>query len=84
MTGRGRPHMDILAELGELALASRMKRLSEALMKDAAGLYADLGVDFHPRWFPIFHALGRRSPLAIGEMAQGLGLTHPAISQVVD
>jgi len=83
MAGREGPRTDILAELGELALASRMKRLSEALMKDAVGFYAELGVEFHPRWFPAFHALGRRrSPLAIGELAQGLGLTHPAISQV--
>jgi len=76
--------MDIMAELGELALASRLKRLSEALMKDAAGFYAELGVEFQPRWFTVFYTLGRRSPLAVGELAQGLGLTHPAVSQVAD
>ncbi len=84
MAGREGPRTDILAELGELALASRMKRLSEALMKDAAGFYAELGVDFHPRWFPVFHALGRGAPRPIGALAQGLGLTHPAVGQVAD
>jgi DNA-binding MarR family transcriptional regulator/GNAT superfamily N-acetyltransferase len=79
-----RPSMDIMAELGELALASRLKRMSEALMKDAAGFYDDLGVSFQPRWFTVFFTLGRRSPLAVGELAQGLGLTHPAVSQVAD
>ncbi|MFH1142994.1 MAG: helix-turn-helix domain-containing GNAT family N-acetyltransferase, partial [Candidatus Eisenbacteria bacterium] len=52
-----------------------------SLMKDAAQLYADMGVPFQPHWFPIFQALKRRSPLAPGEIARQLGLTHPAISQ---
>ncbi len=84
MARSARMSMDIMAELGELALASRLKRLSETLMKDAAGFYADLGVDFQPRWFTVFYTLGRRSPLAVGELARGLGLSHPAVSQVAD
>ncbi len=74
--------VDILAELQELALASRLKRLSEALMAEADLLYQDLGVDFRPRWFPVFYTLSRHSPMTITQLAQALGLTHPAVSQV--
>jgi DNA-binding MarR family transcriptional regulator/GNAT superfamily N-acetyltransferase len=76
--------MDLMVELKELALASRMKRLSEALMKDAAGFYEALGVDFQPRWFPVFYALTRRSPMPIGEIAHHLRLSHPAVGQVAE
>ena len=75
--------MDIIAELEELALASRLKRLSEALLKDADALYRDLGVTFQPRWFPTFYTLSRHAPLTTADLAQALGLTHPAIGQVV-
>lgn len=76
--------IDMMAELKELALASRMKRLSDALMKDAAGFYEALSEDFHPRWFPVFYALTRRSPMSIGEVARHLHLSHPAVGQVAE
>ena len=37
--------MDIIQELGSLAFASRLKRISERLMKDVSRVYADLDVD---------------------------------------
>lgn len=73
---------DVLTELGELALASRLRRLSDALMEDAAGLYADLGLEFQPHWFGLFYFLGRRSPVAVTEAAQSLGLSHTAVRQI--
>lgn len=75
--------MDVFAELGELALASRLKRVSEELLKDADALYRDLGVEFQPRWFPTFYTLSHHAPLSTADLAQALGLTHPAIAQVV-
>jgi DNA-binding MarR family transcriptional regulator/N-acetylglutamate synthase-like GNAT family acetyltransferase len=70
--------MDLFGELQELALASRLSRLSDRLMEDAGHLYDDLGVEFQPRWFTTVQALSRRSPLAITELARALGLTHTA------
>jgi ribosomal protein S18 acetylase RimI-like enzyme/DNA-binding MarR family transcriptional regulator len=74
--------MDVLAELEELALASRLRRLSESLTKDLALLYQDLGIALQPRWFPLFHALDRDSPRSITELAQALGFSHTAINQI--
>jgi DNA-binding MarR family transcriptional regulator/GNAT superfamily N-acetyltransferase len=73
---------DVIAELEELALASRLKHLSESMLKEADILYQDLGVTFEPRWFLVFHTLGRHGPMTITDLAQSLGLTHPAVSQV--
>lgn len=75
--------MDLINDLRELALASRLKRLSDLLMRDVAAIYEDLDVDFMPRWFPVFQALGDGSARGVTETAQMLGLTHPAVNQVV-
>jgi N-acetylglutamate synthase-like GNAT family acetyltransferase/DNA-binding MarR family transcriptional regulator len=74
--------MDFIADLRELALATRLKRLSEELMKDVSQVYSDLGIDFRANWFPILYALGRKTPMAVTELAKMLGLSHPAINQI--
>lgn len=74
--------VDTISELGELAFASRLKRLSERLMKDVSRVYKDLDVDFEARWFSILFALKKRSPLSITALAQSLRLTHPAVNQL--
>ncbi len=73
---------DIFAELGEFALASRLKRLSETMMAEGEELYRDLGSSFRPRWFPAFYALSKRSPLAVGELAAELGVSHTAVAKI--
>ena len=44
---------DIIAELGELAFASRLKRLSDRLMRDVSRIYQQMDVDFEARWFSV-------------------------------
>jgi len=73
---------DIFAELGEFALASRLKRLSETMMAEGEELYGDLGISFKPKWFPAFYALSKRSPLAVGELAAELGVSHTAVAKI--
>lgn len=73
---------DIVSELGELALATRLKRLSERLMKDVSRIYRDLDIDFEARWFSILYALVQRSPMTVTALARTLRLTHPAVNQL--
>lgn len=73
---------DVIKQLGALAFASRLKRLSERLMQDVARVYRERDVDFEPRWFPLGFLLQRRSSLSVTEIADALGLTHPAVSQI--
>ncbi|MBN1425398.1 GNAT family N-acetyltransferase [Candidatus Fermentibacteria bacterium] len=72
---------ELINALGELALASRLKRLSDRLMLDATRVYHDHGVDFEPRWFLLFYELHRSGPLAVTEVADRIGVTHPAVNQ---
>jgi len=74
--------MDIIKELQEMAFASRLKRLSERLLKDVSRLYHQLDIDFEARWFSVLYALNQQSPLAVTKLAQALGLTHTAVNQL--
>ncbi|MBU1701967.1 MAG: bifunctional helix-turn-helix transcriptional regulator/GNAT family N-acetyltransferase [Candidatus Eisenbacteria bacterium] len=74
--------MDTITELGELALASRLKRLSDRLMRDVSQVYDDLNIDFTASGFPLLYALAQRPAMAVTDLARALRLTHPAISQI--
>jgi len=72
---------ELIKALGEMALASRLKRVSDRLMHDASRVYHDQGVDFEPRWFLLFYELSRSGPLAVTELAGCIGVTHSAVNQ---
>jgi N-acetylglutamate synthase-like GNAT family acetyltransferase/DNA-binding MarR family transcriptional regulator len=76
--------MDVIKQLGEVALGSRLKRLSDRWAKEAKGFYEVNGLDFEPRWFPLFYTLSQEKvPLSIGELSERVGQSHPAIIQFV-
>jgi DNA-binding MarR family transcriptional regulator/ribosomal protein S18 acetylase RimI-like enzyme len=73
---------DIIKQLGFLALASRLRRLSERLSKDVSRIYKEQGIDFEARWFPVLYLLNEHSRISVTEAARALGLTHPAVNQI--
>ena len=70
-------------ELAELAIATRLKRLSERLSADVSKIYKESEVDFEARWFLILSLLEKEKLMAITEIADSLQLSHPAIIQLV-
>lgn len=72
---------DFLDELQELALGSRLKRLSDRMMSDASAVYKELGFDLQPKWFTLLALLHRKKEITVVQAAQHLGLSQPAISQ---
>ena len=75
--------VDLVRDLGPLALGSRLRRLTDRLMADAVRIYRGQHFTFQPRWFPLFYLLSYRSPLSVSEAAAALGVTPPAVSQTV-
>ncbi len=73
---------DYLDQLGALALASRLRRLLGRLTRDGTRVYAELGIEFEVRWFPVLHLLDQCEAQPVTEIARALGLTHPAVAQV--
>lgn len=74
--------VDTIKELGELAFASRLKRLGERLQRDVSRIYRDLDIEFEARWFSILSALMRRKSMTVTALAEDLRMTHPAINQL--
>lgn len=72
---------DIIQKLGALAFASRLKRLGERLQQDVSRVYKEQSVEFEARWFPVAFMLMRRDSMSVTDLADSLGLTHPAVSQ---
>ncbi|GAB2692157.1 bifunctional helix-turn-helix transcriptional regulator/GNAT family N-acetyltransferase [Aliiglaciecola aliphaticivorans] len=72
---------DFLNELGELALGSRLKRVSERMMADAAAVYQHFNMNIQPKWFTLLALLDKKQQVSVVEAANLLGLTQPALSQ---
>lgn len=75
---------NIIEELGSLALATRLKNLSERLARDVAQVYKESAFDFEPRWFAMIYALKEGEELAVTELSAMLKQTHPAVNQVAN
>jgi len=75
---------DLIRKLGTLALASRLRRLSEFLSREASEVYKELGFDFESRWFPLLYALRNGESMAVTELSGSLGLSHPAVVQIAN
>ena len=75
---------DFIKQLGALALATRLKRLSDRLIQDVGKIYSEQGFDFDPRWFAIMQLLQQRGTISIVDASAMLKLSHPAVVQLAD
>jgi DNA-binding MarR family transcriptional regulator/N-acetylglutamate synthase-like GNAT family acetyltransferase len=76
--------MNLVKLLGEVAFGSRLRLLTDRFLQDGAKIYKSQNIDFEPRWFTTFYLLTKRSPLSITEIADELGYTQPAVTQVAN
>ena len=75
--------MDFYTRTGKMALGSRLRRLSEEMTEQAAGIYDLYQVDLQPKWFPVFYSLSATEEKSITDIAREIGHTHPSVSQIV-
>ena len=73
---------DHLQALGPLGLAGRLRRLAERLSSESRSAYRTAGVEFEPRWFPLFSLLLDGGGVTVGEAAKALRVTHVAVSRL--
>ncbi|MDQ8013912.1 MAG: MarR family transcriptional regulator [Flavobacterium nitrogenifigens] len=70
--------MNIIDEIGILAISTRLQRLSEQLRKDGAQIYSYFNIDFEPKWFPVIYTLHVKEMLSVVEIANEIGYSHPS------
>ncbi|HYN80564.1 MAG TPA: S41 family peptidase [Gemmatimonadaceae bacterium] len=76
--------MDYIRQLGPVVLDHRFRRLMEALLRTAQNVYDVRDLEFRSRWASTFQLLHGGSPLAVGEIAARLRLTHPGVIGITD
>lgn len=71
-----------LASLAELALGSRLKALSDRCYAAVDEAYRVGGAPIEARWFPVMRYLWERDKATVTEVADAIGQTHSAVSQL--
>lgn len=75
--------MDLIAELGPLAIGSRLKRLGNRFFEESSDVYRHFNFELQARYFPLLYLLHLEGSASVTDAARGLQLTHPAVSQMV-
>lgn len=75
--------MNIFDKTGKMALGSRLRVLTAKMTEDAAKIYELYGVEFSPKWFPVFFILAEEGEKTITEMADEIGHSQPSITKIV-
>lgn len=78
---RGGDAVDYPRSAGGAALGARLRRLSEAIDRDATRAYAAAGIRFEQRWFGVLDQLVRNGPMTVSEIAAALRITRASVSQ---
>lgn len=73
---------DVLAEMGHLALGSRLKRLAERMQADATKVFAERGLPIQGTHFPLLAALNTYGPLSVTEAVDAVGISQPAVTRI--
>jgi len=76
--------MDALKGFGELGLGSRLKRLSEQMMKETQVVYDHFNIDFDPYLFPVFKIIANCDNITNAQIVEKLQISQPAITQFVN
>ncbi len=74
--------VSFLSEQGVLALGSRFKALSDLFYDAADAIYRDRGIALQARWFPLVRLLQVRGAMSVTEIADVIGQSHSAVSQL--
>lgn len=75
--------MNIFEKTGKMALGSRLRFMASKITDDAAKIYELYGVDFSPKWFPVFFVLCENQSKTITEIANEIGHSQPSVTKII-
>lgn len=76
--------MDSFKQFGEIAIGSRLKRLSDYMMKETQVVYNKYNIDFDPYLFPTFKIIKSKKGVTNTEITESLKVTQPATTQAIN
>ncbi|MDQ8013823.1 MAG: bifunctional helix-turn-helix transcriptional regulator/GNAT family N-acetyltransferase [Flavobacterium nitrogenifigens] len=75
--------MEFFDKVGKSALGSRLRLMTAVVTDDAAKIYELYGVEFVPKWFPVFYTLAEEREITITEIANEIGHSQPSVSKII-
>ena len=70
--------------IGEMALGSRLRALSDKVTEGAEQIYNLYDVELKPKWFPVFYFLSNQTEgKSITSIAKEIGHSHPSVIKIV-
>jgi DNA-binding MarR family transcriptional regulator/N-acetylglutamate synthase-like GNAT family acetyltransferase len=75
--------MEFFNKVGKVALGSRLRLMTAIITDDAARIYESYGMNFMPKWFPVFYTLMEEKEITITEIAVEIGHSQPSVSKIV-
>src|SRR5437762_1215379 len=75
--------LDVVAELGFLALGTRLKRLAEQLQSGVAEVLTESGENVQPGQLPLLVAIDRGGSLTVASLVEAIGVSQPAVSRML-
>lgn len=71
-------------KIGEKALGSRLRALSDKVTEDAQRIYNLYNVELKPKWFPVYYFLSNHDKgKSITSIANAIGQSHPSVIKIV-
>jgi DNA-binding MarR family transcriptional regulator/N-acetylglutamate synthase-like GNAT family acetyltransferase len=74
---------DVVKLEGAVMLGSRLKRLAERLQAGAERIAEDCGLPTQPSQMPLLTALHRHGPMSVGDLAETIGISQPAVTRIL-
>jgi DNA-binding MarR family transcriptional regulator/ribosomal protein S18 acetylase RimI-like enzyme len=82
--GKAAMSADVIRAREHLFLGSRLKRLAEQMQADVAIVAQRAGLGIQPGQYPVLAVLDEAGPQTVGELAQHLGISQPAVTKTID
>jgi len=71
---------DVIADLGEIFLGSRLKRLAERMQGGASRFVGEMGLKVQPTHMGLLAALDR-APMTVGQLVEAVGTSQPGVTR---
>lgn len=75
--------MEFFNKVGKVALGSRLRLMTASFTDDLAKIYELYGIDFNPKWFPVFYTIAEDRERTITEIANEIGHSQPSVSKII-
>ncbi|TRX56202.1 MarR family transcriptional regulator [Fulvivirga sp. M361] len=70
---------DIVKQMGYVALATRLKRISDKMSHSTRLMYKELAIDIEPNWYLVLILVRDRPGISVTKIAAALGFRHQSV-----